>query len=147
MAIIRFNPLRDMWPFRDEIGRFQQDMMNRFWGKNGQEGDLWHPSIDLSETTEAYQVKAELPGVRPDEINIEVHDDVVTITGERKEEKASDKEDCHIREMSYGKFTRSVRLPMPIDADKVKAKFDDGVLKVTLPKTEKTKPKRIEIEK
>jgi len=76
-----------------------------------------------------------------------VHDDIVTISGERKEERSSEKENVHVTEVSYGKFMRSVRLPISVDPDKVKAKFENGVLKVSLPKSEKVKPKKIEIEK
>lgn len=148
MAIIRWNPMREFWSLQDEIQRMNEGLgkaMRRF--HDYQDGEFWHPSIDLSETEESYNLKAELPGINPDEISIEVNDNVLTLSGERKEEKVSDKENCHVREMLYGKFSRSVSLPVPIDAEKIKAKFESGVLKVTIPKSEKVKPRKIEIEK
>lgn len=148
MAIIRWNPMREFWSLQDEIQRMNEGLgkaMRRF--NDYQEGEFWHPSIDLSETDEAYNLKAELPGINADEISIEVNDNVLTLSGERKEEKASDKENCHVRELLYGKFSRSVSLPVPIDAEKIKAKFEGGILKVAIPKSEKVKPRKIEIEK
>lgn len=137
--------MREM--FWDDFGKEFRKMMRGEMEKMGETGEFWAPPIDLSETPDAYTVRADLPGIRPEDVNVEVHDDTVTVSGERREERTSEKENVHIKEVSYGKFMRSVRLPVSVDPDKVKAKFEDGVLKVSLPKSEKVKPKKIEIEK
>jgi len=145
MAIIRWNPMREM--FWDDFGKEFRKMMRGEMEKMGETGEFWAPPIDLSETPDAYTVRADLPGIRPEDVNVEVHDDTVTVSGERREERTSEKENVHIKEVSYGKFMRSGRLPVSVDPEKVKANFEDGVLKVSLPKSEKVKPKKIEIEK
>ncbi|HOO97583.1 MAG TPA: Hsp20/alpha crystallin family protein [Caldisericia bacterium] len=140
MAIIKFDPVRNPLEFANEINR---RVMRDLYGENG---NAWRPSLDVSETNDSYVVKAEVPGVLSGDIDIEVHDDVLTVTGERKEEKVDEKEEGHVKEIFYGKFSRSIRLPMPIEVDDVKAKFENGILKVTLPKSEKVKPRKIAID-
>jgi len=147
MAIIRWRPMRDMVMMGDEIARRVAREMRDTFSDFDEYGASWKPMLDVSESTDAYNVKIDLAGVKPEEVSIEVNDDVLTISGERKEEKVSDDQGTHVQEISYGKFTRSVRLPLPIDPDNVKAKYDAGLLKITLPKSEKSKPKKIEIEK
>ena len=145
MAIVRWNPMKEL--FWDDFGKEFRKMMRGEVEKVGEMGEFWAPSIDLSETPDAYTLKADLPGMNSEDVNVEVHDDIITISGERKEERSSEEENVHVTEVSYGKFMRSVRLPISVDPDKVKAKFENGVLKVSLPKSEKVKPKKIEIEK
>lgn len=107
----------------------------------------WRPAVDLSETDDAYIIEADMPGVDKDDVKIELLEDVVTITGERKSEKTEDdeKRGYHRVERSYGGFTRTVQIPNGFKADEVKASFENGVLKVTLPKPETTRPKLVSV--
>jgi len=147
MAIIRWRPMREMVMMGDEIARRVAREMRDTYSDFDEHTTSWRPMLDVSESMDSYNVKIDLAGVKPEEVSIEVNDDVLTVSGERKEEKVSDDQDTHLQEIAYGKFARSLRLPMPIYSENVKAKFDGGILKITLPKSEKSKPKRIEIEK
>jgi HSP20 family protein len=109
------------------------------------EGD-WCPVMDMSETEQDVIASVELPGMGKDDIKVSVHDDVLTVTGEKHQEKKETKENVHRVERSYGCFKRSVAVPADVDADKVKATFKDGILKVTLPKLEVKKAKQIPVE-
>lgn len=105
----------------------------------------WSPLVDISEDDKEYVVKAELPEMKKEEIKISVHDDVLSITGERKYEKEEKGKKYHRVERSYGSFMRSFTLPEDADGSKVHAEYKDGVLTVSLPKSEKAKPKSIEV--
>ncbi len=105
----------------------------------------WTPAVDVAETPEKVTVKAELPGIEPKNIDISMVGDVLTIKGEKKSEREEKKENYHLVERSYGSFSRALRLPAAVDADKIEAKYDKGVLTVTCPKKEPIKPKAIEI--
>ena len=107
--------------------------------------ELWTPAIDVSETEKEYLVKAELPGISKKEIDISLTDGVLTIKGEKKQEKKEEKENYHFIETRYGSFSRSLRLPDDASAEKVDATYTDGVLTVSIPKTESAKPKKIEV--
>ena len=103
------------------------------------------PALDVSETENALIVKAEVPGMDQKDIDINLSDGLLTITGEKKHEKEDKDENYHCVERHYGKFSRTMRVPFEVEADKVDATYKDGVLKVTLPKAERAKPKKIEI--
>lgn len=104
------------------------------------------PAIDVSETESAYLVKAELPGVARDGLNVTINDGVLTINAERKEEKKDEKDGRLIRqERYYGKFVRSLRLGSDIDEARIDARYEDGVLHLTLPKTAEIKPRKVDI--
>ncbi len=137
-------------PFR-ELERMRREM-DRLWDtfferrpSRGEEVAEWLPSLDVSETKNDYVVKVELPGLEPKDIDISLTNDVLTIKGEKKQEKEEKEENYHLIERSYGSFTRSVRLPSQVQSDKINATFKNGVLKVTLPKTEEAKKKEIKI--
>src|SRR5688572_8181101 len=127
--------------------RREMDRLFEDFSDNGGRGGMekWAPSMDVSETPEALVVKAELPGVDPKEVEISVSGDTLTVKGEKKEEKEEKGKTWHRLERSYGSFFRSMTLPMPVDADRITAEAKDGVLTITLPKTEKAKAKRIEV--
>ena len=146
--------MRDMipWP-TGELGRFRQEMdslFERFFegfprlGSTRRMGPT--PSIDLSETKDHIIVKAELPGIDSKDIEISLSGNVLSIKGEKKQEKVEDGEDFHRIERSYGAFSRSVTLPCEVEEKKISATYEKGVLKITLPKCEPSKPKRIKIE-
>jgi len=105
----------------------------------------WWPSVDVSEQDDKITVKAELPGVNSEDVEVSVHDGMLTIGGEKKEESEERGEGVYHSERRYGAFRREIRLPAGVDADKVEATCRDGVLTVTLPKTEQAKAKRIEV--
>jgi HSP20 family protein len=105
----------------------------------------WDPAIDVSETADAYTIQAELPGIDPKDIDIQVSDDVITLRGERKQEQEEKKGDYLRKERIYGAFCRSVRLPSPVDAKSVDARYSAGILKIRMPKTEQGGRKKIAI--
>jgi HSP20 family protein len=99
-------------------------------------------SMDLAETDKEIRITAELPGVSEQDVEVMLHDDVLTIRGEKKLEQKDEKEDYHFVERSYGRFQRSIRLPFPVDPEQVKARFENGVLTVTVPKSERQERSR-----
>jgi HSP20 family protein len=105
----------------------------------------WLPSLDLSETKNEFVVKAEVPGMTSKDIDISLTEGVLSIRGEKKQEKEEKEENYHFVERSYGSFRRSIRLPGGVQNEKIKASYKDGVLKVTLPKSEETKKKEVKI--
>jgi len=132
---------RPAWDLQDEFNRFFEDFG---FGSAVAEQD-YTLAMDIRETDEAYIVEADVPGIKKEDVKIEVNEDVLTIRGERKVEQEEKKKDYHRMERQYGSFRRSVSIPSGIQHDAVKAEFDDGVLRVTLPKREDTKPRRIEV--
>lgn len=124
--------------------------MDRFWDslverRPGKEEVEWLPALDVSETKDEIVVKAEVPGMEAKDIDISLSGEVLTIKGEKKQEKEQKEENYHMVERSYGAFSRFVRLPQEVQGDKIVAKCKDGVLKITLPKSEKAKAKEIKI--
>jgi HSP20 family protein len=135
-----------------EFDRIRREM-DRIWDsflegrpiRRAEEGAEWLPSIDVSETKNELVVKAELPGMDPKDIDISMSNGFLTIKGEKKHEKEEKDENYHLIERSYGSFTRSVRLPKEVQSEKIMASFKNGVLRVTLPKSEEAKKKEIKI--
>jgi HSP20 family protein len=139
-----WRPFRELERMRREMDRIWDSLFERRPAR-GEEMGEWLPTLDVSETKNDYVVKAELPGIDPKEIDISLANDLLTIKGEKKQEKEEKEENYHLVERSYGSFTRSVRLPGQVQSDKINATFKNGVLKVTLPKTEEAKKKEIKI--
>jgi HSP20 family protein len=107
--------------------------------------DGWTPAIDLYEDKENLFVKVELPGLKKDEIEVSMHDGTLSISGERKAATEDSSNQTFRSERFFGRFHRSLALPKPVAVDKIKASYKDGILTVTLPKTEEAKPKQIEV--
>jgi HSP20 family protein len=105
----------------------------------------WSPACEIAENDGAYVVTVELPGAKREDVHLEIHENVISIRGEKKSEREEKSEKRHYVERSYGSFTRSFTLPANADADRIKASFKDGVLTVEIPKTEVAKPKVIDI--
>ncbi len=103
------------------------------------------PNFELTETDEAIQVTAELPGMEEKDIEVSIEEDLLTVKGEKKQEREEKKKTCYFSERSFGRFQRVVQLPAGIDREKVKAQFKKGVLQITLPKTERAKTERKQI--
>ncbi len=105
----------------------------------------WTPALDVHEDKDSFVIRAELPGMNREDIDVSLHDGVLNISGERKTEKKYEEAEVYRTERYLGKFQRSVTLPAPVTADKVKAQYKDGILTITLPKTEEAKPKQIDV--
>jgi HSP20 family protein len=145
-----WRPFGEMAPFRD-FERMRRDM-DRFWDSffergvlRGEDGREWLPSLDVAETKNEIVVKAEVPGMEPKDIDISLSDGLLTIKGEKKQEREEKEENYHLVERSYGSFTRSIRLPNEVQRDKINASYKNGVLKVVLPKSEEAKKKEVKI--
>ncbi len=138
--------------FKDEMERLRKEMDN-LWNRLSGETSLtksfqrgWAPTTDTTETSDAIHIKAELPGMDPDDIDVSISGDTLTIRGEKKQEEEKQEEQYHYRECFYGAFQRSFRLPAEVQTDKIEASFEKGVLKITLPKSEETQKKEIKID-
>ena len=144
MELVPWRPLGELGSFRKEMDRF----WNRFFGETALSRTFteeWVPSVDISETKDSFVVKAELPGLEAKDVDVSISGDLLTIKGEKKKEEEEKDDHSYCAERYYGSFQRSFRLPVNIQADKIEATFDKGVLKVTLPKVEEAKKKEIEI--
>jgi HSP20 family protein len=154
MSIVRWNPTNDLLPtFPSDMLNIQREI-NRmfdslFEGGMQDSTDLptssWSPSLDIAENDNAYVVKVELPGVNKDDVRITMQENVLTIRGEKKQEKESKGSNFHRTERSYGAFQRSFSLLSSVKSEKIEAAYNDGILTVTLPKAESAKPKQIEV--
>ena len=146
MALLRWDPFRDLLSLQDRMNRIFEESLPR---NKVFEGSLttgvWSPAVDIYETETAIILKVELPGLSKDDISIEIKDNNLILRGERKFEKDIREESYHRIERSYGTFSRTFSLPNAIDRNKVDATFKDGILEITIPKAEETKPKQIEI--
>ncbi len=112
---------------------------------SGEEGLMWAPRVDLSETEDAYVIRIDLPGVKKEDITINYQDGTLTVSGERKLEKKEEGENFLHVERVYGRFLRTFTFPKEINPDKISAEYKDGVLVITVPKAEESKPKTIEV--
>jgi HSP20 family protein len=139
----RWDPFREMMVVRNPRGRrFDGDLSV---APSSWKSFNWSVALDVVESEDEYLVKASLPGINPDDLEITFSDNQLTIKGEVNEEEELDEAQYHLRERRYGKFTRSIKLPSGIEAEKIEANFDRGVLKLHLPKVEEVKPKKITI--
>jgi HSP20 family protein len=144
--LVRWDPLRDMVSLREAMDRlFAESFVSpRSWSAPTEEG-VATLALDVFEDDNDVTVQASVPGVKPEDIELSITGDVLTIKGETREQKEERQGDYHVRERRCGAFQRSITLPAQIDADKADAKFKDGVLTLTLPKREEVKPKTIKI--
>lgn len=141
MALVRWDPFRELTALQTEFNR----LFSRVMGGDVAERQSWTPSIDIIETDDSIKLKAELAGMDPADINIEVQDNVLTVSGERRFQEEV-KEDKYYRiERRYGAFSRSIALPQTVDEDKIEAKYENGILEVIVPKVETAKPKKIKV--
>jgi HSP20 family protein len=146
-----WKPFRELAPFKDfeRMRREMDRLLDSFFdgglrGRTEMIGE-WLPSLDVSETKNELVVKAEVPGMDPKDIDISLSDGTLTIKGEKKQEKEEKEADYHLVERSYGSFTRSVQLPKEVQSEKINASYKNGILKITLPKSEEAKKKEVKI--
>jgi len=139
MTIIRWDPFREMTSLQSRVDRLADSL----WPGRP---ESWVPTVDVFDTAEAVVLKAELPGMKIADIQIEVDDNVLTIKGERSFEEKVDEERYYRVERRYGSFQRSLALPQGVKADDIDATYEDGILEVTVPKSEAVKPRRIEVQ-
>lgn len=143
MPIVRWDPFSDLVQARDEIGSWFESALEK--EREGKKSAVWAPDVDVKETDKEILIKADLPGIKKEDIDVSVDDGQLVIKGERKMEKEEKGKDYVRVERSYGSFYRSFSLGVPVKEDKIKADYKDGVLKMTVPKAEVKKPRKIEI--
>jgi HSP20 family protein len=143
MALIRWEPAAELNSIQSEMNR----LFNTFFDQPAASGVMrrWVPAMDLVETGEHYVLRADLPGLSESDVNLQLEDNVLTISGERKADHERQEQGYHRVERAFGSFSRSLTLPSGIDPDAVQAQFDRGVLEVTIPKPEQKKPRQVQI--
>ena len=142
---LSWTPFRQLSSLRDEIDRLFEAPLSSLTELSQPFSGGWIPAIDLYEDRDNYVVKMELPGMKKEEIDISLHNGVLSISGERKDEEKHEDAETYRSERFFGRFQRSVTLPAVVEGDKVNASYKDGILTVTLPKAEEAKPKQITI--
>jgi HSP20 family protein len=146
MTIVRWEPLRELGALQSEMNRlFNTVFDSPAQGGNGGTMRRWMPAMDLLETGDHFVLRADLPGMSEADVNIELEDSTLTISGERKTEHESTDEGYYRVERASGSFQRSLTLPKGVDPEAVSASFDRGVLEVRIPKPEERKPRKIQI--
>ena len=148
MALIRWEPVRELSTVQTEMNRLFNTFFDSRTASHGAGRPVarrWTPALDVVETDEHYVLRADLPGLSESDVKIELEENVLTISGERKAEHQERKGGYYRVERSSGSFSRSLTLPEGVDADGIKAGFDNGVLEVSIPKPEQHKPRKVQI--
>lgn len=144
MNLTRWDPFRDLVNVQERLNRLLIDTPTRWTSDEGY--GAWVPPVDIFEQGDSLVIRAELPGVNKDDIDVRIENGVLMLHGERKPDPEVDAQRAYRMERSYGSFTRSFTLPTTVDPSKIAAKYKDGVLEVILPKAEEAKPKRVKID-
>ena len=145
MSLMRRDPFREMVTLRDAMDRlFDESVLRPWWSQEGEQQGVFVP-MDLRETDDQFVVSAPLPGLKPEDVDITISGNTLTIKGEFREESEDEDGQVRYRERRYGAFQRSMTLPEGVDATKAEAEFENGLLKLQLPKAEEVKPRQIEI--
>ncbi|MFO7773026.1 MAG: Hsp20/alpha crystallin family protein [Dehalococcoidia bacterium] len=145
MAMEKWHPLTDLMSLRQAMDRLFEDSFVRPSRALAAIGEAAAPALDVYQTPNEVVVKAALPGLKPEDVNIDITGDTLTIKGESKAEQEIKREDYLYQERRYGAFSRSVVLPGGLNSDKAEATMEDGVLTLTIPKAEESKPKAISV--
>jgi HSP20 family protein len=146
-TLTRWEPYRELATMRQMMDRLLDDDFFKPFGMMERGGQTTSLALDVAEKEDAYVVKASLPGVNPEDVEVTLTDNVLTIRGESREDKDIKQENYHLRERRFGSFARSVTLPNPVNADQIEAVNENGVLTLTLPKAESVKPRKIEVKR
>lgn len=147
VGLVRFEPFRDLATLQDRIDRLFEDSFGRLRAPVSEalEGSLWSPAVDIVETDNEIVLRADLPGVEPKDVDIQVQNGTLTLKGERKFESDVKEDNFRRVERVYGSFVRSFALPQTVDPEHVAAEYRNGVLEVKLPKRPEAKPKQIKV--
>lgn len=145
MTVTRYDPFRDLRNLQEEVNRLFTGNVGRTFDDEGIARGAWSPSVDIYENKEQIVLEAELPGMNREDFDLTVENNVITLRGERRFEKKEDTDNYHRVERAYGSFTRSFTLPNSVSGEGASADYRNGVLRVTLPKREETKARRIEV--
>ena len=145
MALIRWTPGRDLMGIQGDMNRLFGDFFGMPRRADEHERLHWTPRVNIEEGEDRFEITAELPGLKKEDVRIEVKDRVLTFTGEKKAESENKDRNVYLFERTYGRFCRTFTLPDNVNADKILAEFKDGLLKIDIPKTEEAKPKEIEV--
>jgi len=145
MSIVRYDPFRDLRTLQEEVNRLFSTNLTRGFAEEGIGRGAWNPSVDIYENKDQIVLEAELPGMNREDFELSVENNVIVLRGERQFEKKDEADNYHRVERSYGSFTRSFTLPQTVSAEGATAEYRNGVLRVTLPKREEAKSRRIEI--
>lgn len=140
--IVRWNPYREMYNL---INAMDRRVDSRYLSPRFLTADSWGLALDVSENENEYLIKASLPGIRNEDIDVSIESNVLTIKGEFKQEEESEERHYHLRERRYGSFCRSLSLPNSVNTEAIQAIYENGVLTLSLPKAEEAKPKSIEV--
>lgn len=145
MTVTRYDPFRDLRNLQEEVNRLFTGNVGRTFDDEGIARGQWSPSVDIYENKEQIVLEAELPGMNREDFDLTVENNVITLRGERRFEKKEETDNYHRVERAYGSFTRSFTLPNSVSGEGASADYRNGVLRVTLPKREETKARRIEV--
>jgi HSP20 family protein len=143
MTLVRWDPFRELLNVHDRLSQLSSDSSAR--GQNDLYGN-WTPAVDIFERGDDLIVRAEVPGVQKEQLESQVEDGTLVLSGERKRESEVREEDAYRLERSYGKFSRSFRLPATVDPSKITAQYRDGVLELRLPKLDQARPRKVAIQ-
>lgn len=148
MAVLKWNPIEDLYDIQKDISR----MFRRAFGATESLTDWlkagrWLPALDVFSRDNNLIIRAEIPGVEPDQVDVSITDNTLTISGERKQEEKIEEKDVYMMESSYGKFRRSLSLPREVKPEEIKASFSNGILEVVIPQAApEVKPKHVKVE-
>lgn len=150
--LARWQPITELERWFDRFDRMFDRMLTRllrdwehsFWGLESWR-ERWVPAMEVSETSDAYIIRIELPGMKTEDIEVTLQDDILTVRGKRERSEERKDETIHFVERSYGEFVRSLRIPADVNVNAIEASYKDGILEVHLPKSEERKPRRIEV--
>jgi HSP20 family protein len=146
MTIVKWDPFRNVSALQDRINRIFDESFSRTADlEDNVSMSAWKPSVDIYETDEAIILKAELPGIKKEDVSVEIKDNVLTLRGERIEDKEIKEGSYFRKERFFGTFNRAFNLQHRVQPDKIKAKFKDGILEIEVPKPEEEKPKQITV--
>ncbi|HEY3305196.1 MAG TPA: Hsp20/alpha crystallin family protein [Candidatus Binatia bacterium] len=145
MDLVRWEPFEGLPSIQSRINDLFEDTLGSRLTRAAANGAVWYPPVDILESKEAYLIRAELPGMKKEDFNVEVKEGTLTLSGERKVEEPVNGVEYHRVERLAGKFTRSFYLPQTVKQDAIKATYRDGILEVYVPKAEEAKPKQITV--
>ncbi len=140
--LTRWDPFREMVSMRRAVDRLMENSLGEEWDQQARE---WSLALDVIENEDSYLIKATVPGVKPEDLEITFNKGMLTIRGELKDEAEQTQGQYHLRERRYGAFSRSVTMPANVKADDIQADYQGGILTLSLPKAEEAKPKRIQV--